>query len=377
MRIALLSCFHPFRGGISQFNASLYLELGKTHTVKAFNFKRQYPDFLFPGKTQYVTKDDDAVPIESEALLDTANPFTYGLTCKAILGWKPDLVIISYWMSYFAPSLGYISRRLKKHCKVISIMHNVIPHEPKFFDAPLTRYFLSGCTGNVTLCDEVAEDLGRLSPKARSVTLFHPIYGHFGEKLPREDAERLLGLAPGKKNLLFFGLIRDYKGLDILLEAFGKLDEGYQLIVAGEPYGSFEKYQAIINASSAKDRIKLFTRYIKDSEVKDYFSAADLAVLPYRSATQSGISAVAYHFEVPMVVTDVGGLRQSIGDSGTGLVADRPDAECIAKEIRTFFSDENIRTLCVNSIRAEKERLSWKTFCRRLIDFSDNLYKNR
>ena len=375
MRIALLSCFYPFRGGISQFNASLYLELGKSHTVKAFNFTRQYPEFLFPGKTQYVTKDDDAVPIESDALLDTANPFTYGRTYRAIRDWEPDLVIISYWMSYFAPSLGYIARRLRKRCKVISILHNVVPHEPRFFDAPLTRYFLSGCTGNVTLCDEVAEDLKRLSPKAPNITLFHPIYGHFGEKMPREEAEKALGLKPGMRNLLFFGLIRDYKGLDILLDAFGKLDSGYQLIVAGEPYGSFETYRNIIDRSPAKDRIRLFTRYIKDSEVKVFFSASDLAVLPYRSATQSGISAIAYHFEVPMVVTDVGGLRQSIGDCGTGLVAPKADADCVVREIRTYFSDANLKTLCVNSIRAEKDRLSWRTFSKRLLEFSDNLYK--
>jgi len=375
LRIALLSCFYPFRGGISQFNASLYLELGKSHTVKAFNFTRQYPEFLFPGKTQYVTKDDDAVPIESDALLDTANPFTYGRTYRAIRDWEPDLVIISYWMSYFAPSLGYIARRLRKRCKVISILHNVVPHEPRFFDAPLTRYFLSGCTGNVTLCDEVAEDLKRLSPKALNITLFHPIYGHFGEKMPREEAEKALGLKPGMRNLLFFGLIRDYKGLDILLDAFGKLDSGYQLIVAGEPYGSFVKYRNIIDRSPAKDRIRLFTRYIKDSEVKVFFSASDLAVLPYRSATQSGISAIAYHFEVPMVVTDVGGLRQSIGDCGTGLVAPKADADCVVREIRTYFSDANLKTLCVNSIRAEKDRLSWRTFSKRLLEFSDNLYK--
>lgn len=375
MRIALLSCFYPFRGGISQFNASLYLELGKSHTVKAFNFTRQYPEFLFPGKTQYVTKDDDAVPIESDALLDTANPFTYGRTYRAIRDWEPDLVIISYWMSYFAPSLGYIARRLRKRCKVISILHNVVPHEPRFFDAPLTRYFLSGCTGNVTLCDEVAEDLKRLSPKAPNITLFHPIYGHFGEKMPREEAEKALGLKPGMRNLLFFGLIRDYKGLDILLDAFGKLDSGYQLIVAGEPYGSFVKYRNIIDRSPAKDRIRLFTRYIKDSEVKVFFSASDLAVLPYRSATQSGISAIAYHFEVPMVVTDVGGLRQSIGDCGTGLVAPKADADCVVREIRTYFSDANLKTLCVNSIKAEKDRLSWRTFSKRLLEFSDNLYK--
>lgn len=377
MRIAFLSCFYPFRGGISQFNASLYLELGKENTVKAFNFKRQYPDFLFPGKTQYVTKDDDAVPIESESLLDTANPFTYVKTYKAIRDWHPDMVVISYWMSWFAPSLGWIARRLKKRCKVISVLHNVIPHEPRFFDKPLTKYFLSGCSGHVTLSQEVANDLAAIAPKALKTTLFHPVYAHFGEKVPRKEAEEKLGLEPGKKNLLFFGLIREYKGLDILLKAFSELDDSYTLIVAGEPYGSFVKYEEIIKDSPGKDRIKLFTSYIKDSEVKYYFSAADLAVLPYRSATQSGISAISWHFEVPMVVTDVGGLRQSVGDSGTGLVADRPEPGLIAEEIRKFFSDENLQTLCVNSIKVEKERLSWKTFAKKLLDFTDNLYKRQ
>ena len=181
----------------------------------------------------------------------------------------------------------------------------------------------------------------------------------------------------GKKNLLFFGLIREYKGLDILLRAFGQLDEGYQLIVAGEPYGSFIKYEEIIAASPAKDRIKLFTHYIKDSEVKVYFSAADLAVLPYRTATQSGISAIANHFDVPMVVTDVGGLRQAVGDSGTGLVADKADEESILAEIRKYFGDENLRTLCTGAIKVEKERLSWSSFGTKLLDFADNFYKTQ
>ena len=373
MKIALLSCFYPFRGGISQFNASLYQELGKTCTVKAFNFKRQYPGFLFPGKTQFVAKDDDAVPIESESLLDTVNPFSYVRTLKAIRAWKPDVVVISYWMSFFAPSLGFIARRLRKECKVISVLHNVIPHEPKFFDAPLTKYFLSGCTGNITLCDEVSEDLARLAPKAKNKTLFHPIYGHFGEKMDRSEASRILGIEEGKKNILFFGLIREYKGLDILLNAFGKLDDSYQLIVAGEPYGSFEKYQEIIDNSPAKDRIHLFTNYIKDSEVKKFFSAADLVVLPYRSATQSGVNAIAYHFEVPMVVTDTGGLKQAIGETGTGLVADRADTNCILEKIRIFFSDEEVRSSCVSHIRSEKERLSWKSFASGLMEFTEEM----
>ncbi len=375
MRIAFLSCFYPFRGGIAQFNANLYLELGKTHTVKAFNFKRQYPGLLFPGKTQYVTDDDEAVSIESEARLDTANPFTYPATYRAIRDWKPDVLIVSYWMSWFAPSLGYVARRMRKHCKVVSILHNVIPHEKHFFDAPLTRYFLSGCSGHVTLCPEVAQDLRTLCPQAEQETLFHPVYAHFGERIPREEAEAALGLPGGSRNLLFFGLIRDYKGLDILLDAFGKLPDDFRLIIAGESYGPFEKYRKQIEASPARERIHVFNRYIKDSEVRNYFSAADLVVLPYRSATQSGISAIACHFEVPVVATDVGGLRHAVADTGIGLVADKPEAGSILAEIETFFGNENLRILCHNALRAEKERLSWQSFSRRLLDFTDNIFR--
>ena len=368
MKIALLSCFYPYRGGISQFNTYLYEELGKRHIVKAFNFTRQYPEILFPGKTQYVTADDEAVPVESTSLLDTANPFSYVKTYKAIRDWEPDVLIVRYWMSWFAPSLGYITRRMKKHCKVISILDNVIPHEPHFFDAPLTKYFLKGSTGCVTLCEAVSKDLLKLSPDKKYTVIQHPLYSHFGQKLEREEAERRLGLEPGRKNLLFFGLIRTYKGLDILLEAFGKLSDEYQLIIAGEPYGSFDKYQQIIDTLPNKDRIRMNLKYIKDSEVKDYFSAADLAVLPYRSATQSGISSVSYHFEVPMIVTDTGGLKETIGDRGTGIVADECTPECILKEIHRFFSEPGLQEECIRNIRREKERLSWNTFVLKLED---------
>ena len=369
MKIALLSCFYPYRGGISQFNTYLYEELGKRHIVKAFNFTRQYPEILFPGKTQYVTADDEAVPVESTSLLDTANPFSYVKTYREIRDWKPDVLIVRYWMSWFAPSLGYITRRMKKHCKVISILDNVIPHEPHFFDAPLTKYFLKGSTGCVTLCEAVSKDLLKLSPDKKYTVIQHPLYSHFGQKLEREEAERRLGLEPGRKNLLFFGLIRTYKGLDILLEAFGKLSDEYQLIIAGEPYGSFDKYQQIIDTLPNKDRIRMNLKYIKDSEVKDYFSAADLAVLPYRSATQSGISSVSYHFEVPMIVTDTGGLKETIGDRGTGIVADECTPECILKEIHRFFSEPGLQEECIRNIRLEKERLSWNTLVLKLEDF--------
>jgi len=373
LKIAILSCFYPYRGGISQFNACLYGELSKKHVVKAFNFKRQYPEFLFPGKTQFVTADDEAVPVESVSLLDTANPFSYISTYRKIRDWKPDVLIVRYWMSYFAPSLGYITRKMKKHCKVISILDNVIPHEPHFFDAPLTRYFLKGSTGSVTLCEAVSKDLLELQPDASYTVIQHPLYSHFGERKDRLETERKLGLEHGRKNILFFGLIRAYKGLDILLEAFGMLPEDYQLIIAGEPYGPFDIYQEIIDRLPNKDRIRLNLKYIKDSEVSDWFSAADLAVLPYRSATQSGISSVSYHFEVPMIVTDVGGLKETIGDRGTGLVAPEGTPECIKNEIIHYFSDPAIKEDCIRNIRTEKERLSWKTFASKLEEFIGQL----
>ena len=373
MKIAILSCFYPYRGGISQFNACLYGELSKNHVVKAFNFTRQYPEILFPGKTQFVTEDDEAVPVESTSLLDTVNPFSYIKTYHAIRDWKPDVLIVRYWMSFFAPSLGYITRKMKKHCKVISILDNVVPHEPRFFDTPMTKYFLKGSTGCVTLCEAVSEDLLRLAPDAKYTVIQHPLYSHFGEKKDRKETEEKLGLKPGKKNLLFFGLIRKYKGLDILLEAFGKLSDEYQLIIAGEPYGSFEPYQQIIDRLPNKDRIVKELKYIKDSEVSDYFSAADLAVLPYRSATQSGISSVSYHFEVPMIVTDVGGLKETIGDRETGLVSKDGTPEAIYDEILKYFSDPTIADECVMNIRLEKERLSWKGFAERLTEFINGL----
>ena len=373
MKIAILSCFYPYRGGISQFNACLYGELSKNHIVKAFNFKRQYPEFLFPGKTQFVTDDDEAVPVESESLLDTANPFSYISTYKAIRKWEPDVLIVRYWMSYFGPSLGYITRKMKKHCKVISILDNVIPHEQRFFDTPLTKYFLEGSTGCVTLCEAVSKELLTLKSDARYTVIQHPLYSHFGAKMNREEAEKRLGLKPGMKNLLFFGLIRTYKGLDILLETFEKLPDDYQLIIAGEPYGSFDKYQKIIDRLPNKDKIYKNLKYIKDSEVSLYFSAADLAVLPYRSATQSGISSVSYHFEVPMIVTNVGGLKETIGDKGTGIVADECNPESVGKEILRYFSKPEIKESCIKNIRMEKERLSWGKFAYRLEEFIDQL----
>lgn len=367
MKIAILSCFHPYRGGISQFNASLFQELSRSHSVAAFNFKRQYPDFLFPGKTQFVTAEDQAVPIANTPLLDTANPLSYIQTARTIRDWQPDLLLMRYWMSYFAPSQGWVARHVGKDCKVISIVDNVIPHEPHFFDKPLTRWYLKGNDAFITLCEAVDRDLKALRPDAHSIVTPHPLYAHFGTKLERTCAHDLLKLDPNKRTLLFFGLIRDYKGLDVLLEAMSLLNDQYQLIIAGEPYGSFDKYEQQIHKLGLKDKVHTWLQYIPDGQVSPYFSAADLCVLPYRSATQSGISSVAYHFELPMVTTDVGGLRETIADRHTGVVVPPNNPQAIATAIDDYFRTPTLQKQLLQGIRIEKERLSWSNFCERLI----------
>lgn len=376
MRIAILSCFHPYRGGIAQFNADILKELGKSHEVRAFNFSRQYPSFLFPGKTQFVTEEDkEAVSVESEALLDTVSPLSWARTARAINEWGPDVLILRYWMSWFAPSLGYVASRMKDSCRVVAILDNVIPHEPHFFDKPLTKYFLRHVDGCVTLCKEVSEDLFRLKKDAVCKVIPHPVYDHFGEKIDKREAEKKLGIRDCDRNILFFGLIRDYKGLDILIDAFSRLDDSYQLIIAGEPYGSFEKYQKQIDSSPNAKRVSLFPNYISDSEVKYFFSAADVAVLPYRSATQSGINAIANHFELPMIVTDVGGLKETVGKEGAGIVCRECTPECVADAIDKYFTRPQLKEDCIRGIRKINGGLSWNRFCKELTEFAETIKK--
>lgn len=350
-------------------------ELGKFHDIKAFNFTRQYPEFLFPGKTQYVSPTDKtAAKIDSTAVLDTANPFGWNKAAKQINEWHPDVLIVRYWMSYFAPSLGYIAGKTDKSCKVVAIVDNAIPHEPHFFDKPLTKYFLRKINGAIALCDEVASDIGKLSSRHVATTVIpHPTYTHFGDTMERAKAEELLGIPHGSKNLLFFGLIREYKGLDVLIKAFDELNESYRLIIAGEPYGSFEEYEKLIDVSPNKSRIHIFARYIPDSDVGKFFSVADVTVLPYRSATQSGISAVSNHFEVPMIVTDKGGLKETIGDKGLGLVCRECTPECVRSAIERYFNSNELKETFKANIRKENAKLSWSGFCSKLVDFVEKL----
>jgi glycosyltransferase involved in cell wall biosynthesis len=367
MKIAILSPFYPYRGGIAQFSAMLYKSLEKTHQVKAFSFSRLYPDFLFPGKTQYVSPEDGAIPIDSKRILDSIHPFSYQKTAKAIEKFQPDVVIIAYWMSFFAPAYAYIVNRLKKKTKIITLLHNAIPHEARFFDKALLNLLIKNSQGFMIMSESVKENLLSIKPDAHYCLKPHPLYDHFGEKISTQEAREKLEIDPDKKTLLFFGLIRDYKGLDLLIETMSILDDSYQLVIAGEVYGSFEKYEKLIHTSKAKNRIHVFNRYIDDKEVPILFSAADCLVLPYKSATQSGVIPVAYHFAIPIVATDVGSLKATIANAGTGVIC-QPKIIDLVCGIDELFSMQ--KTELIANIQKEKENLSWDNFSNALIEFS-------
>lgn len=361
MKIAFLSTFYPYRGGIAQFNGALFRALEKEHQVKAFNFSLQYPKVFFPGKTQYVDKNDEVEKIPTERVLNAMNPASFLTTLKKIKSFQPDVLIIGYWMPYMAPSLGYIAGKMQKHCKVISIVHNATPHEKRIMDKSLSDYFFKRNKYCIALSEAVQKDITERYPKVNVKVLHHPTYNHFGELVKKVDALDFLKLNPKVKYLLFFGLVRDYKGLDLLLKTMPLIDESLHLIVAGEVYGEFQKYQKIIDNNQLNDRVHLHLKYIPDSEVKYYFSIAEAVVLPYKSATQSGIIAVAKHFHIPVVTTDVGGLSEFIKHPSEGYVVQNNSPEDIAQGIKKLISSKSEGKYEV------REDNSWEQFAKELL----------
>ncbi|MDW7694358.1 glycosyltransferase [Flammeovirgaceae bacterium SG7u.111] len=373
MKIAYLSTFYPFRGGIAQYNASLFRALEKSHEVKAYNFTVQYPNLLFPGTSQYVPENDNADPIPSTRLLNSINPLSYWKTATEIGKFAPDLLIIGYWMPFFGPSQGMVAKLLrKKGCKVISVINNLIPHEQKPGDAQFTNFFVKQNDGFVVMGESVKNDLLSVRPDAPFILHPHPIYAHFGEKIERNEALKKLDIAPDKKVILFFGLIRAYKGLDALIEAMGQLSDEYVLLIVGEAYESIEKYKKLIETSPNKEGIRLINEYVPDEEVNTYFSAADVNILPYRTATQSGVSAVAFHFDVPIIVTDKGSLKESVKPYGTGLAI--PDAEptLIANAIQEVFREGNLEKFKQN-IASFKAKFTWANLAEEITTFTKTL----
>lgn len=370
MKIAYLSTFYPFRGGIAQFNANLYNEFKKENEIVAYNFITQYPNILFPGSTQLVQKGDLAEPIKAEPILSTVNPITYFSAASKINKFSPDIIITKFWMPFFAPSLGTVYKLLNKETKKIAILDNVIPHEKRPGDMQLIRYFLNNTDAFIIMSDSVKNDLLSIKPSAKFKDVIHPLYNHFGEKFDKKIARERLNIPHDKKLLLFFGFIRDYKGLDNLIESMNLFNEDYHLLICGEVYGSFDKYQELINKSNLNERVHLFNKYIADNEVAEYFCAADVCVLPYKTATQSGIVGISYHFDLPVIATDTGGLKSMIEPYNSGLMIEKSDPNLIKEAIIKYFnSDVN---QFIQNINKYKKEASWERLANRIKEMKNN-----
>lgn len=353
MRIVIVGPAWPFRGGIAQLNESLATELSKAaYRVSIVNFTTQYPSFLFPGKSQFT---DAARPeaLTIDRMLSSVNPMTWFRSARFIARQEPDLVIVRYWMPFMAPSLGMLARRLRaRGIKVLAIADNIVPHETHFYDRLFTQYFLKSTSAVLYMSSEVGRELESFHYKGRTAFSPHPLYDSYGSGVDRSVACRELGLDPDKQYVLFFGFIRDYKGLDLLLDAWTERDDR-QLLIAGEFYGNRDKYIEKIERKG----VLLHDNYISDDRVKLYFSASSLVVQPYKSATQSGVTQIAYNFGVPMVVTNVGGLPEIVPDGRVGFVVE-PCADAIRVAIDRFF-DESLAELFRKNIETEKKRFEW------------------
>jgi D-inositol-3-phosphate glycosyltransferase len=379
LTITCIGPAHPLRGGIANFNTALcksFISAG--HRASIISFSLQYPGFLFPGKSQYEKGEAPAdIPIRS--LINSVNPFSWIKTVRAIRSESPDLVVVHHWMPFIAMSLGYIVRRLKKKpaCPVIVIAHNVIPHEKQPGWKSMSRYLLSACGGYIVLSASLLDDLEVFTRSANKAYVPHPVYDQFGGKVDRNEAAERLGLDPSLKYLLFFGMIRKYKGLDLLIRAFAAMKHrvpDLRLIVAGEFYTGKEEYLDIINGSGAGDRIILRDHFIPSGKVRYYFSLADLVAQPYRSATQSGVSQVAYHFCVPMLVTDVGGLAEIVPHMRVGYVTP-VDEKAIAEAISDFFEQDRAATFRRN-IQEERKRFTWEAMTTRIVELAGEVSAN-
>jgi len=379
MRIVIIGPAYPLRGGLASYNERLaneYIKQG--NEVIIYTFSLQYPKILFPGKTQYST-EKPPVNLDIKIKVNSINPLNWIKIGMEIKKLKPDLIITKYWIPFMAPCLGTISGIAKKNkeTKVISILDNIIPHEKRICDKPLSRYFVKNVDGFVAMSQSVLDDLQKFdSEKPRSFCP-HPLFDNFGEAISKAAAKKNLKLEDNTNYLLFFGFIRDYKGLDILLEAFAdeKLKKlPLKLIVSGEFYTDSKQYYEIINKNNLKDRVIMHTDFIKDSEVVNYFCAADIVVQPYKTATQSGVTQIGYHFNKPMIVTDVGGLSEIIPDKKVGFVV-KTNPKAIADAIYAFY-DQNLESEFVNNVKVEKEKYSWKRMTEAVNEVFNKLKNN-
>ena len=372
MKLIIMGPAHPLRGGLATFNQRLARQFSSEgHDCSIVSFSLQYPSFLFPGSTQY-SSDPAPENLTIHTLVNSVNPVNWFKVGNLLQKWKPDIIVVRYWLPFMGPALGTILRRVKKnrHTRVICIADNVIPHEKRPGDVAFTKYFLQSCDAFVTMSEKVFSDLKRFTDKpARLVQ--HPLYDSFGQIIPKEEARNHLHLSPYDKILLFFGFIRQYKGLDLLLAAMADeriRKEKIKLLVAGEFYEDEKPYLDLIRELSLEDTVLLKTNFIPDSEVRNYLCAGDCVVQPYKNATQSGVTPLAYHFEKPMIVTNVGGLPALVPHEKVGLVTN-PDPTAIADAILRFYQlGENY---FIPHLRSEKEKYSWGNLTKAIFELAN------
>ena len=372
-KVVFFSVLPPYRGGISDFSELVVSAMEQLCDLKAFTFKKQYPNFLFPGKTQL---SHNKLSKSYPRIVSGFNPLSYFSAVRQLKKSSPTIFITNYWMTFFAPMNVFFSKSLKKDCLKIAIIHNLIPHEKRFFDSFFNRIFVKSFDGFIVLSESVKKDLLAIDPAAKHCLLKHPCYNLFGEKIARKEAAAALGLDPTKKILLFFGLIRNYKGLDLLLQAFSNLNKEFILLIAGEVYGDEITYTNLI-AKSKNKNIHFVNQFIDEQYVKLYFSVADLCVLPYKSATQSGIQALANSFCLPVLISNVGGLAEDIVDEKNGFILHDINPLAIQNKIEEIFNENKLIQVEEN-LKIENLLLNdtWTKFSDSLIQFCDTLKKN-
>ncbi len=360
MKIVIIGTAYPYRGGLAHYNAILYRHLSQRHSVRVFTFTRQYPKIFFPGKFQK-EKNDGGVRIPTEQTIDSINPLSWWKIGRRIREMKPDCVVIKYWMPFFAPCFGTINRivRSNGHTKVVFICDNIIPHERFPFGRVLTSYAFSAIDGAIVQSDAVERDIQRLFPRIPYKNVPHPIYEIYGFKDTKEHAREILGL-PHENIILFFGFVRPYKGLKTLLEAMPLVGRSVpvHLVVAGEFYEDIEKYRLMIRDLGIEPDVTIRSDYIPQEEVGIYFSASDCVVLPYTSATQSGIVQIAYQFDKPVISTKVGGLAEVVLDGITGFTVPHENPSALAEAIVKFFTEKKEPEF-VKNVEIEKRKYSW------------------